>query len=167
MTTPYTTIVPMPDEDMGTVLTPVTGGDPARDLGALADLHTLSVDALAGYEKMVEKAAPDFRKVAERFRTVHSRHVGALAEMLAQAGGDPEHGASVMSTVNRAVVGMRAFFDEIDAGVMGQIRSGEGHVLDAFDAAIAAAQPADQSHLIGMRAELQGALDVTSNIEQN
>jgi uncharacterized protein (TIGR02284 family) len=166
MTTPYTTIVPMPDEDMGNVLTPVAGIHPAPDLDALADLHTRSVDALAGYETMVGKAEPEFRDVAERFRSIHARHVAALAEMLGQAGGEPDAGGSLMSTVNKAVVGMRALFDDIDAGVMNQIRSGEGHVLDAFDAAISAAQPADQAHLIGMRGELQGALDATSGLHQ-
>lgn len=168
MTTPYIPIVPMPDEDMGNVMTPVPAGVHAsHGLDALADLHTRSVDALAGYETMVEKAEPDFRDVAERFRSIHARHAAALAEMLVQAGGDPEDGGSLMGSVNKAVVGMRAFFDEIDAGVIDQIRSGERHVLEAFDAAIAAAQPADQSHLIGMRAELQGALDATTSAAGN
>lgn len=164
MTTPYTTIVPLPDEDMGNVLTPVAGIDPARDLDALADLHTRSVDALAGYETMVDKAEPEFRDVAERFRSIHARHVAALSEMLGQAGGEPDAGGSFMATVNKAVVGMRSLFDDIDAGVMNQIRSGEAHILDAFDAAISAAQPADQAHLIGMRGELQGALDAASTL---
>ena len=43
----------------------------ARD--ALVTLHLRTVDALKGYVKMVEKAEPEFRPVAQLFHDLHSR----------------------------------------------------------------------------------------------
>jgi Domain of unknown function (DUF2383) len=154
VTTPYTTIVPPP----GTPL-------PDGFADALANLHTRTVDALAGYETMAAKAEPAFRPVAEGFRDIHARHAAALAGMLAQNGREADADGSFMSAVNRAVVTMRAFVDAIDADVLSAIRSGERHVLDAFDDAIAARREESDDHLVAMRDELQAAIDRTSNPE--
>jgi hypothetical protein len=60
-----------------------------------------------------------------------------------------------MGTINETVVGLRAFFDEIDEDVMGSIRSGEGHVLKAFDAVLKSSPDGDQlAEVTRMRAEL-------------
>lgn len=132
----------------------------------VVDLHTRTVDALAGFEKMVEKAEPEFREVVERFRELHARHAVALKVILADLGIKADDDGSFMGTVNEAVVSLRAFFDEIDEDSMDNIRSGEKHVLRAFDAAIAGGlpQPHEES-IVDMRAELRGLLDATKDID--
>jgi hypothetical protein len=71
-----------------------------------------------------------------------------------------------MGTANAVVVSMRAFFDHIDAGVMDNIRSGEDHVLSAFDAAIEAVADASiASDLQEMRGEVTDLLHQTRDLD--
>jgi hypothetical protein len=50
---------------------------PEAALDAVEKLHGRTLDALAGFETMVEKAEPEFRPVAERFRALHEAHAKA------------------------------------------------------------------------------------------
>lgn len=132
-----------------------TEADPTESLDALIDLHTRSTDSARGFQKMVEKAEPGFRPVAERFLALHERHVARLDNMIREMGSLPDEGGSFMGTINRTVVAVRAAVDAIDKDVTAQIASGEKHVLSAFDRAIKASLP--QAHLqalIQMQAEL-------------
>lgn len=92
---------------------------------ALRSLQTRTGDALAGYVKMVEKAEPEFRPMAERFYGLHDRHYAALSAMLIRHGAKPDAHGSFMGTVNQAQVSLRALFDEIDEDVLDNIRDGE------------------------------------------
>lgn len=134
---------------------------------ALLTLQTRTADALAGYVTMVDKAEPDFRPVAERFRALHDRHNAALTAMLIRHGVEPDADGSFMGTVNKAVVSLRALFDEIDEDVMDSIRDGENHVLSGFDDAIGAAgmPPADVTVLQDMRDELTVLLQDTRHLD--
>jgi hypothetical protein len=68
--------------------------------------------------------------------------------------------------LNRAVVSARAFLDEIDEDVMDQVRSGERHVLGAFDAALDAGLPErDRAQVGAMRGELAALLDETRHLD--
>ena len=52
----------------------LTGGPSPRgdeEYERLRDLHTRLVDTLAGYDKVVEKAEPDFVEVAHEFQSLH------------------------------------------------------------------------------------------------
>lgn len=131
------------------------------DRHALAALHTRIVDALAGFDTMVEKAEPEFRPVVTRFADLHRRHAAAVAAMLEGAAGT-EGGASFMSGVNRTVVTLRSWFDDIDDDVMAQVRNGEGHVLSSFDEAIVASSGARRSELEHLRGELEVLLEETA-----
>ena len=62
------------------------------------------------------------------------------------------------------MVTFRACFDDIDEDVMDQLRSGEGWVLKAFDAAIAEQAEAAPT-LQAMRAELNELLADTQVLE--
>lgn len=138
-----------------------TEGEADLDAGreALTDLHTTTIDVLKGYEKMVEKAEPEFRPVAQRFLDLHGRHAAALHRILVAKGADVDADGSLMGTINRVVVGMRAFFDEIDEDVLGSIKDGEDHVLNAFDEALNSGQtPEDASAISAMRDELVALL---------
>ncbi len=125
----------------------------------LETLYTRVVDARAGFETMVEKAEPEFRPTAIAFLDLHTAHAREIAALVTRHGGTPDADGSLMSTVNRAVVSVRAMFDEIDDDVMSQIRDGEGHVLDAFDEAIRAEPHPDHARRLSeMRAELSDLL---------
>ena len=132
---------------------------------ALADLHSLSVDTHLGFQKMAEKAEPDFRPIAQQFSALHERQVSSLQKILRDMGGVPDDNGSFMGTVNRAVVTLRSLFDAIDSGVMDQVRSGEQSVLEAFDHAIAAGLPKDHSEaLTQMKGELTSLLQETRHL---
>jgi uncharacterized protein (TIGR02284 family) len=136
-----------------------TGAD-RSDWDLVADARTRTLDALAGFDKMAEHAEPEFAPTVAMFRDLHQRHGDALTRVLADAGFPPEDDGSMMGTVNRIVVATRALFDEIDADVLAQVRSGEEHVLAAYDEALAARlPPAVHDELAAMRAELKQVLD--------
>lgn len=128
----------------------------------LRDLHTRIVDAKAGFDVMVDKAEPEFRDVAVSFRDMHARHAEAIADMLH---GNVDADGSIMGTVNKAVVSLRAWFDEIDEDVMDQVRHGEAHVIDAYRTAEKHSAPADEARLIALRAELEDLLDRTAHLD--
>lgn len=106
-----------------------------RALMALQTLHNQTLDALAGYETMLDRTKPDFRPVVDRFVKLHRRHAEELARILSEeTTADPGDG-TLMGAVNRVVVATRALIDEIDEDTMDSIRDGEAHVMDAFKAA--------------------------------
>ena len=128
------------------------------DPSALSDLHDLTVDTVAGFATMVEKAEPGFRATAEQFRTLHAAHAQRLARLLAQVGGFVDPDGTVMGSVNKAVITVRSWFDEIDEDVMDQVRNGEDTVLAAFDTAIASHLPA--AHHAALRDMRDGLTDL-------
>ncbi|MEA5159291.1 MULTISPECIES: ferritin-like domain-containing protein [Cereibacter] len=124
-------------------------------LDALETLHLRSLDVLAGFETMVERAEPAFRPTAERFRDLHRVQSDELAEMIARFGREPESKGSLMSTVNRAVVSLRSLVNGVDGNIIDQIQDGEQHVVTAFDDALGEGQPIDvTARLRSMRREL-------------
>jgi hypothetical protein len=125
------------------MIPPIPGHDPVmpepdsetRALMALQDLHNQTLDVLAGYETMLDRAEAGFRPVVQRFVDLHRRHADVLARILSEeARAEPGDG-TLMGTVNRMVVATRALVDTIDEGRMNAIRRGEAHVMDAFKAA--------------------------------
>lgn len=136
---------------------PINAEQPLID--ALVTLHTRTVDSRIGYEKMLEKAEPEFRPVVQRFHAVHASHASGIAAILATKGYAVEDDGSIMGSINRAVVAVRSFFDDVDSDLLGAIHDGEKHVLDAFAEAIA--QPLlqeDVTKLSDMRDELVALL---------
>lgn len=133
----------------------------------VAEVHTRTVDALRGHETMVEKAEPEFRATAKKFRDLHDRHAVAITSILTEMGATVDEDGSFMGSVNKAVVSLRAFFDEIDDDVMDNIRNGEDHVLKAFDDALAGGglRPEHETSLMSMRQELLALLDATSHLD--
>lgn len=133
---------------------------------ALATLHTRTVDALKGFVKMVENAEPDFRPVVQRFHDLHARHANEIGRILTARGKTVDADGSFMGTVNETVVGLRAFFDEIDEEVMSSVRSGEGHVLNAFDHVLKSPLEAQEhADITKMRVELAQLVHETRNLD--
>lgn len=136
-----------------------SGNHPDAATDALAALHTRTVDTIAGYRTMVEKAEPSFRATPEAFLALHVRHADGLARVLARHDRVADADGTFMGTINRAVVSVRAMFDDIDADLMSAIRNGESHVLTAFDAALEHTLPhSDAAELDTMRGELRALL---------
>ncbi len=128
------------------------------DLQPLSELHDLTVDAVAGYTTMVEKAEPGFVNTASRFKALHAEQAEKLAGMLTDIGGTVNTDGTIMGSVNKAVVTVRSWFDDIDEDIMDQVRSGEDHLLSAFDKAI-------MSHLpVGHRTTLRDMRDALTDL---
>ena len=143
-------------------LDPTVETEPTTPNDHLRDLYTRIIDAKAGFDVMVDKAEPEFRDVATSFHDMHTRHAEKLREMLH---GYVDEDGSLMGTVNKAVVSLRAFFDEIDEDVMDQVRQGEKWVLESFREAEANCAAPHEAELIAMRAELEDLLERTAHLD--
>lgn len=141
---------------------PAAEPEPSTPNDYLRELYTRIVDAKSGFDVMVEKAEPEFRDVATSFRDMHGRHASKIAELLH---GHVDKDGSLMGTVNKAVVSIRAFFDEIDEDIMDQVRNGEQWVLESFREAEANCAGPHEAQLIAMRAELEDLLDRTAHLD--
>jgi hypothetical protein len=120
--------------------------DPHLDL--IAEAHTRVLDTVSGFRKVVEKAQPEFRPVADAFLAMHVRHEGELAAHLRKCGREPGEDGSFFGTVNRAVIEMRSWFEDVTESIMDRVAQGELHVLDAYKAARDAGQNPDTDLLL-------------------
>ena len=140
-----------------------SGGSPPRheqEIEALVELHTRLLDTLDGYDKIIEKAEPEFQAVAEEFAALHRGQSRRIAAMLVELGQEPDGDGSVFGSVNRAMVEVRSWFDDIGHNVMDALRQGEKHVHDGFEAAIAASPSVERrGRLEIMRKELLGLME--------
>ncbi|MFN4157205.1 MAG: DUF2383 domain-containing protein [Gemmobacter sp.] len=148
------------------MITPLTPQDPTEAaMDAITALHTRTIDTAEGFEKMAEKAEPEFRPVAQRFLLLHRDHAARLAAMLSEAGRQADDAGSFMGTINRLVVATRALFDDIDADTMAQVRNGEEGVLEAFHIALSHDHPAERrAELDRMRGELTALVEATRHL---
>jgi uncharacterized protein (TIGR02284 family) len=126
---------------------------------ALITLHDRTRDAVRGYAVMLEKAEPSFQGTVRQFHDLHLRQAETLANLLQSQGQEVDRDGTLMGAVNEAVVSIRAFFDEIDADTLVQIRNGEDRILKAFDAAIAEQDAVTADTLLDMRGDLTRLLD--------
>lgn len=137
---------------------PQPSPDDAR-LDLIAKVHTSVLDTISGFDKMVEKAEPSFKPVAQAFLTMHSRHEGVLAAYLAQAGRVPDDDGSFFGAVNRAVIEVRSWFDDIDRDVMDRVSDGEEQVLETYAEARDAGQTIEANAMLtDQMAEISAAL---------
>ncbi len=132
---------------------------------ALAALYDRNIDMNRGFATMVEKADPAFRDTAERFRALHARHADMLARLLSDLGVDASPDGTLMGAVHKAVISVRAFFDDIDQDVMDQIRTGEASLMQAYDDAIVeSTSHGFMSTLQTMQADVQAELTATQHL---
>ncbi len=123
--------------------------DPAGHcLDLIAEVHTRVLDTIAGFEKVVEKAQPGFRPVAEAFLAMHARHETELANRLTVSDRDPAADGSAFATVNRAAVEIKSWFEDVTDSMMAQVKTGELHILDAYGDAQGVCQSTDINALI-------------------
>jgi hypothetical protein len=143
-------------------LDPMFETGPTTPNDYLRDLYTSIIDAKAGFDVMVDKAEPEFLDIATSFRDMHAEHASKIADLLH---GHVDADGSLMGTVNKTVVSLRAFFDEIDEDIMDQVRNGEKWVLEAFREAEAHCAAPHEAQLIALRAELEDLLERTAHLD--
>lgn len=135
-----------------------TGGPSPRndeEVARLRDLHASLVDIRQGCDKMVEKAEPDFVAVAADFRGLHQLQAERVRAILTAMGEDPGAEGTVMAAVNRAVVEVRSWFDDIGHNVVETLADGEKRLLEDFEAAIAASPSVERRGMLDrMRGEI-------------
>ncbi len=137
---------------------PTLGDPPAtaeneRRIDALAEVHTRVLDTIAGFEKTVDKAEPEFEKTAQTFLWVHRRHEEELATALRRFGREPQDDGSFFATVNRAAIEVRSWFEEVSTNIMDRVIEGEKHVLESYEAAAAAGLDASTRTMLERHAE--------------
>jgi uncharacterized protein (TIGR02284 family) len=129
---------------------------------AVSDARTRTLDVQEGFAKMAEHAEPEFAPVVQAYLKLHTRHGEDLTRMLTDAGIRPDRDGSFMGSINRLVVATRALFDDIDADMLAQIRSGEERVLDAYETALSTdLPPVEREHMTRLLNELKTLLAET------
>lgn len=107
--------------------------DPNEDrLEKIAEAHRRVADVIEGFEKLVEKAEPEFRPVATAFLDTHRKHHLELAAYLKREGHEGSENGTFFGKVNRAVIEARSWFEKVDEAVIDRVREGEKHVLDGY-----------------------------------
>lgn len=145
--------VPLPPRDIHP-----QPGDPTEGTEALAELHTRLEDTIAGYDKAVEKAEPDFRPIVSDFKALHTGQSRAVAEMLARDGHDPDGDGSIFGAVNRGLVEIRSWFDDIGINLMDALVQSEKHVLEGYEQAIARTEASERRAALEAMRDAQIAL---------
>ncbi|MBK5926003.1 DUF2383 domain-containing protein [Rhodobaculum claviforme] len=140
------TDIPMPPASAAATGGPAPQAD--DEVARLIALHTHLQDTVQGFDKVTEKAEPEFLGVAEAFGALHRAQAGRVAQMVAALGGDVAADGSLMGTVNRAVVEIRSWFDDIGHNVMDALVDGEMRLLESFDAAISASPSPERRGLL-------------------
>jgi hypothetical protein len=127
---------------------------------ALAELHTRLLDTIDGFDTILARAEPEFRPIAAEFRSLHIHQAGSVASMLETDGHDLSRDGSMFGAVNKAVVTMRSWFDDISVNIMDAVVNGEKHVLEAYDDALQRVGEDERRRLLSEdRAKLVGLLD--------
>ncbi|WP_224816294.1 DUF2383 domain-containing protein [Hasllibacter sp. MH4015] len=139
---------------------PIEADETRADIDAIQKALTRTCDALAGYDKMVEEAEAEVLPILRKIHEIHRVHAGQLASLINGMGGTPDTDGSVMTTVNKTVISLRALFDEIDDDALERAIDGEEYVTDAFhDAMAEVPEGPDRQALADMLAELEAVLD--------
>mgnify|MGYP005989378363 CR=1 FL=1 len=141
-----------------TDVTPITASK--DQLSVLQHLLSRSADCRAWFEEMAEKAAPDFRFIALKFRGLHVEQSQRIAAIITALGGDPDGSEGFKAAISRTTVSLRSLFEEIDGDMMAAVEDAEAQVLGDFDAALSCLPPSSyRDELAQMKAELVKLLD--------
>ncbi len=131
------------------------GDDP---LDKIAEVHTRVLDTISGFEKLSEKAEPEFKPVADAFLTTHQKHEAELARYLRKMGRDPNDDGSFFGAVNSSLIEIRSWFEDVTADVMDRVKEGEKHVLEAYEQARDTGQTIEANAMLSYHMEQLNAL---------
>ena len=137
----------------------------ARRGNLLQALLTRLVDARDGLDAMIARAEPEITPILRKIREDHHESASRVAALIVSEGQEPDLDGSLMSTVNKAVVSIRALFDDVDDDALVRVIDGEQHVIDAYDDAAEAYQVGHvRNALFEMRRRLASLLDEARGI---
>ncbi|WP_161785010.1 DUF2383 domain-containing protein [Hoeflea sp. BAL378] len=108
----------------------------AEVLNSIGDTHIALIDAVHGYDVMLEKAEPEIHEVLKTTRQTTARQAAELAKFLMAHGKHPSEDGSFMSAVHEGVVRTRAFFTDIDGDVLPAVADGERRIVSSYDDAL-------------------------------
>ena len=105
----------------------------ARVLDAVADAHTALIDAVHGYDVMLEKAEAEISAILVKTREANQRQAEELHQFLVAQGRSPSDEGSFMSMVHEGVVRTRALIGDIDGDVLSAVADGERRLVSSYD----------------------------------
>ncbi|EIE49504.1 hypothetical protein AL036_01115 [Salipiger aestuarii] len=134
-------------------VTPITA---TKDqLSVLQHLLSRSADCRAWFAEMADKAEPDFRFVALKFRGLHVEQSQRIAAIITALGGDPDGSEGFRAAISRTTVSLRSLFGDVDGDMMAAVEDAEAQVLGDFDAALSCLPPSPyRDELAQMKREL-------------
>ena len=115
------------------------------EVDALKDLHTALIDTRRGYEEATKDAeTSDLKALFRDMVTLRSRDHEEIHRALTSLGEKPDESGSFLTTVHRAVIGLRAAVTGLDASALDGFVDGEERVIGKYNAALDACtnQPA-------------------------
>ncbi len=106
------------------------------ELSSAQKLHTKLIDAIHGYDEAIEHAEADVKGDLVAMKQRHTSHADELATAIRAHDGETSTQGSWMSTVQEAVMNVRAWLTGIDDGVLPAVVRGERTLLEQYDTAI-------------------------------
>lgn len=106
-------------------------------IDALKTLHTVLVDSKHSYGEAVADA--EGRGMTQLFRKMillRIKDADEIAAELATLGEKPDEGGSFMSTLNRAIISMRALFGGLDDSVLPGLIDAEQRIIAYYNNAL-------------------------------
>ena len=106
-------------------------------LDAIKTLHTSMIDTRRAYEKAREETKmPDLKSFFGAMVDLRQKSHDELHEVLTEMGERPDEDGSFMTTVHRAVIGVRSAVTGVDHGSLSAFASGEENILKEYDDAL-------------------------------
>ncbi len=131
---------------------------------SLKKLHTVLIDIGQGYDEALKEASEDrdssaFAPLFREMKDLHGKAHTELHQLLIQKGETPDDSGSVMSTVHRVAIDLRANITGLNEALPAFI-GGEERVLGEYDDAIKDASGDSQASAILLRQKesLQGQI---------
>lgn len=109
-------------------------------IDALTSLHTALIDSRKGYETALDNA--DGKGLGPLFRdmiTLRGAHADEVSAILTRQGHTTSEDGSIMATVHRAVINVRALLTGLDESILPGMIDGEQRIVSYYDDAIKAA----------------------------
>lgn len=130
-----------------------------EEITKLTNLHILLTDTITGYDKVIEKAEPEFIEIAQAFRGVHVTQAEQVSNLLIAMGAEVDEDGSFFGLVNKTVITVRSWFDDISHNILDAIADGEKRVIEAIEDVIEASPSPERRGLLEqMRGEIKELL---------
>ena len=132
-----------------------------KPVAAISSLITDIVDAVNGYETMVEKAEDELKPKVEKLLALHRENAAQLMEIYSEKGGNPDQAGSMMGIVHTAVANARDITGTLDASALDEIIRGEERILTQYDEAAAETANDGVAHqiIVEQRKALRSEID--------